>query len=62
MADEVPDACAVTFILNGREVGVEVGCKHGVCGACTVWLEGQPVRGCLLFTVQVEGASVIAWC
>jgi carbon-monoxide dehydrogenase small subunit len=70
---------AVTFLLNGCEVtvdvpdrtslvdalrehldltGTHVGCEHGVCGACTVLLEGQPVRACLMFAVQVEGAQV----
>jgi carbon-monoxide dehydrogenase small subunit len=38
--------------------GTHVGCEHGVCGACTVLLDGEPVRGCLLFAVQVEGARV----
>jgi len=70
---------SVTFVLNGREVtvdvhdrtnlvdalrdhlnltGTHVGCEHGVCGACTVLLEGHPVRACLLFAVQLEGAQV----
>ncbi len=35
--------------------GTHVGCEHGVCGACTVLLEGQAVRSCLLFAVQVDG-------
>ncbi len=35
--------------------GTHVGCEHGVCGACTVLLEGEPVRSCLTFAVQVEG-------
>jgi carbon-monoxide dehydrogenase small subunit len=39
--------------------GTHIGCEHGVCGACTVLLEGQPVRSCLLFAVQLEGASVV---
>jgi carbon-monoxide dehydrogenase small subunit len=38
--------------------GTHVGCEHGVCGACTVLLDGHAVRGCLLFAVQVEGARV----
>ena len=38
--------------------GTHVGCEHGVCGACTVLLDGQAVRACLLFAVQVEGADV----
>jgi len=38
--------------------GTHVGCEHGVCGACTVLLDGQAVRACLLFAVQAEGARV----
>jgi carbon-monoxide dehydrogenase small subunit len=38
--------------------GTHLGCEHGVCGACTVLLEGEPVRSCLLLAVQVEGRSV----
>ena len=77
--DVVDGRHAVTFVLNGREVtvdvadrtnlvdalrehldltGTHVGCEHGVCGACTVLLDGRPVRACLLFAVQVEGARV----
>jgi aerobic-type carbon monoxide dehydrogenase small subunit (CoxS/CutS family) len=36
-------------------VGANVGCGHGVCGACTVLLDGQTVKSCLLFAVQVDG-------
>jgi len=39
--------------------GTHVGCEHGVCGACTVLLEGAPVRSCLIFAVSVNGGSVI---
>jgi carbon-monoxide dehydrogenase small subunit len=38
--------------------GVHVGCEHGVCGACTVLLDGQPVRACLMFAVQVGDAEI----
>ena len=38
--------------------GTHVGCEHGVCGACTVRLEGKIVRGCLLLAVQADGLSV----
>ena len=38
--------------------GSHVGCEHGVCGACTVLLNGEVVRGCLTFTVQCDGADV----
>ncbi len=38
--------------------GTHVGCEHGVCGACTVRLDGAIVRSCLILAVQVQGASV----
>ncbi|TKK86932.1 (2Fe-2S)-binding protein [Herbidospora galbida] len=38
--------------------GTHVGCEHGVCGACTVLLDGQPVRACLTFAVSVTGQEV----
>ncbi|MCY4085694.1 MAG: (2Fe-2S)-binding protein [Actinomycetia bacterium] len=38
--------------------GTKLGCEQGVCGACTVLLDGQAVRSCLLFAVQAQGASV----
>jgi carbon-monoxide dehydrogenase small subunit len=38
--------------------GVRVGCEHGVCGACTVLLDGKTVKSCLLLAVQVEGSEV----
>ena len=38
--------------------GTHVGCEHGVCGACTVLVDGEPMRSCLLLAVQLDGASV----
>jgi aerobic carbon-monoxide dehydrogenase small subunit len=38
--------------------GTHVGCEHGVCGACTVLLDGRPVRSCLLFAVQAAGHQI----
>jgi aerobic-type carbon monoxide dehydrogenase small subunit (CoxS/CutS family) len=38
--------------------GTHVGCEHGVCGACTVQLDGEPVRSCLMFALQAEGHSL----
>ena len=38
--------------------GTHLGCEHGICGACTVILDGQPARACLVFGVQADGAQV----
>ena len=39
--------------------GTHVGCEHGVCGACTVLFDGQPVRSCLMFAVQADGHEIL---
>jgi carbon-monoxide dehydrogenase small subunit len=39
--------------------GTHVGCEHGVCGACTILFNGQPVRSCLLLAVQADGAELM---
>jgi carbon-monoxide dehydrogenase small subunit len=38
--------------------GTHVGCEHGVCGACTVIVDGNPVRACLMLAVQADGAKI----
>jgi carbon-monoxide dehydrogenase small subunit len=38
--------------------GTHVGCEHGVCGACTVQLDGEPIRSCLMLAVQADGRSL----
>ncbi|WP_407180766.1 (2Fe-2S)-binding protein [Bradyrhizobium sp. STM 3562] len=50
LADVLRDECGLT--------GTHLGCEHGVCGACTVLVEGKPVRSCLMFGVQAEGKAV----
>jgi carbon-monoxide dehydrogenase small subunit len=47
LADALRQDCGLT--------GTNVGCEHGVCGACTVLLDGEPVRSCLMFAVQAQG-------
>jgi carbon-monoxide dehydrogenase small subunit len=42
-----------------RLTGTHVGCEHGVCGACTVIVDGAAVRSCLMLAVQAEGSSVV---
>jgi carbon-monoxide dehydrogenase small subunit len=50
LADFLRDDCVLT--------GTHLGCEHGVCGACTVLLDGAAVRSCLIFAVQADGADV----
>lgn len=41
-----------------RLTGTHVGCEHGVCGACTILLNGAPVRSCIMLAVQADGAEI----
>jgi carbon-monoxide dehydrogenase small subunit len=50
LADFLRERCQLT--------GTHLGCEHGVCGACTVLVDGAAVRSCLMFAVQAEGAEV----
>ena len=50
LADALREDCGLT--------GTHLGCEHGVCGACTVLVDDQPVRSCLMFAVQAEGTKV----
>jgi carbon-monoxide dehydrogenase small subunit len=43
---------------DARLTGTHVGCEHGVCGACTVLVEGVPMRSCLMFAVSADGAEI----
>jgi aerobic carbon-monoxide dehydrogenase small subunit len=50
LADFLRERCGLT--------GTHLGCEHGVCGACTVLLDGEAIRSCLVFAVQVAGREV----
>lgn len=50
LVDAIREECGQT--------GTHIGCEHGVCGACTVLVNGDPVRSCLMFAVQAEGQSI----
>ena len=50
LADFLRDRCGLT--------GTHLGCEHGVCGSCTVLVDGAAVRSCLMFAVQAEGTAV----
>lgn len=39
--------------------GTHIGCEHGVCGSCTVSVDGQPMRSCLMLAVQADGAEIV---
>jgi aerobic-type carbon monoxide dehydrogenase small subunit (CoxS/CutS family) len=54
-----PRKLLVDFIRDDLGLtGTHVGCEHGVCGACTVLLDNEPVRSCLIFAVQANGAQL----
>jgi carbon-monoxide dehydrogenase small subunit len=50
LVDVIRDDCGQT--------GTHIGCEHGVCGTCTVLLDNEPVRSCLMFAIQARGRSV----
>jgi carbon-monoxide dehydrogenase small subunit len=50
LADTLREECGQT--------GTHIGCEHGVCGACTVLVDGEPVRSCLMFAVQAAGRRI----
>lgn len=50
LVDVIRDDCGRT--------GTHIGCEHGVCGACTVLVDGEPVRSCLMFAVQADGRRI----
>ncbi len=50
LADTIRGECGQT--------GTHTGCEHGVCGACTILLDGEPVRSCLMFAVQAAGRKI----
>jgi carbon-monoxide dehydrogenase small subunit len=51
LADFLREDCALT--------GTHLGCEHGVCGACTVLLDGEAARSCLMFAVQADGRDIV---
>ena len=54
---DVEPRCTLADALREKcgKTGTNLGCEHGVCGACTVLVDGEPVRSCLLFAVQLDG-------
>ena len=50
LADALRDDCNLT--------GTHLGCEHGVCGACTILVDGEPLRACLMYAIQAEGRDI----
>ena len=57
-ADPEPRTLLSDFIRDQGLTGTKVGCEHGVCGACTVQVDGEPVRSCLMLAIQADGCDV----
>jgi carbon-monoxide dehydrogenase small subunit len=58
-ADVEPRRLLADFLREDVHLyGTHLGCEHGVCGACTVLVDGEPVRSCLMLAVQADGGEV----
>ena len=58
-AEAEPRMTLLDFLRDGLGLsGTHMGCEHGVCGACTVIFDGEPVRSCLLLAVQADGHDI----
>ena len=59
-AGEVEDRTLLSDFIRHQAglTGTHVGCEHGVCGACTVQLDGEPIRSCLMLAVQADGCAL----
>jgi carbon-monoxide dehydrogenase small subunit len=54
-----PRLTLLDFLRDALDLtGTHVGCEHGVCGACSILLDDEPIRSCLMFAVQADGHSV----
>jgi carbon-monoxide dehydrogenase small subunit len=59
-ADVEPRTHLADFIRDGQNLtGTHIGCEHGVCGACTVLIDGAPARSCITYAVACEGAEIV---
>jgi len=60
VADEVSPRLSLADFLRERRnlTGTHLGCEHGVCGACTVLVDGKPIRACIALAVSLEGAAI----
>jgi aerobic carbon-monoxide dehydrogenase small subunit len=58
-ADVEPRRLLADFLREDAHLyGTHLGCEHGVCGACTILVDGEPVRSCLMLAVQADGAAL----
>ena len=59
-ASAEPRTSLADFVREKLDLtGTHLGCEHGVCGACTVMLDGEPIRSCLIYAVQADGHRVV---
>ena len=60
MFSEIDPRMTLADILRDQErlTGIHLGCEHGVCGACTIMIDGEPARSCIIYAVSCDGSNI----
>ena len=60
MVSEIDPRMTLADILRDQErlTGIHLGCEHGVCGACTIMIDGEPARSCIIYAVSCDGSNI----
>ncbi len=60
MVSEIDPRMTLADFLRDQErlTGIHLGCEHGVCGACTIMLDGEPARSCIIYAVSCDGSNI----
>ncbi len=60
MVSEIDPRMTLADVLRDQErlTGIHLGCEHGVCGACTIMIDGEPARSCIIYAVSCDGSNI----
>ena len=60
MVSEIDPRMTLADFLRDQErlTGIHLGCEHGVCGACTIMIDGEPARSCIIYAVSCDGSNI----